>query len=208
VTGLTASTDFPIGSVGTHFQSTNNAATLCGTSTNPPATAAFVDALDTTQAGLAQIVYGTYFGGCGLKLSGGGGSVGFGDAPTDIHVKGDKIYIAGTTTGGIIAGSFPLSANVLPCGPEVVGTATPFATPNPPATESKLQQRTCYRRHRRAGKDSADGIRNRTGYGAGDRGQPADILGAAGRVGTDGCRGRRHAGFERPYRGGGIHVLE
>ena len=133
VTGLTASTDFPIGTVGTHFQSTNHAGTFCGGAANPPATAGFVDALDTTQAGLAQIVYGTYFGGCGLRLTApaSSGSVGFGDAPTDIHVAGDKVYIGGTTTGGIIANSFPLSANVLPCGAQA-GTATPTATPNPP----------------------------------------------------------------------------
>ena len=47
VTGLTASTNFPLGSVGTPFQATNKAGTSCGGSgvtpnPNAPATAGFV----------------------------------------------------------------------------------------------------------------------------------------------------------------------
>ncbi len=127
VTGLTASTNFPLGSVGTPFQSTNQAGTSCGSSgvapnPNAPATAGFVTKLDTTFAGLNQIRYGTYFGGCGVyflgssvPIVGGSGSLGFGDASLDIAVAGSNVYITGITTGGTVANSFPLSANVKAC---------------------------------------------------------------------------------------------
>ena len=126
VTGLTASTNFPLGSVGTPFQSTNNAGTSCGggggaPNPNAPATAGFVTELDKADAGLAQIRYGTYFGGCGIYFLGssgplgGSGSLGFGDASLDIALAGSNVYITGITTGGIVANSFPLSSNVKAC---------------------------------------------------------------------------------------------
>ena len=123
---MTASTNFPLGSVGTPFQSTNNAGTSCGGSggapnPNAPATAGFVTKLTTTFAGLAQIRYGTYFGGCGVFFLGssapfgGSGSLGFGDASLDIALAGSNVYITGITTGGTVANSFPLSTNVKAC---------------------------------------------------------------------------------------------
>src|SRR5277367_3241630 len=126
VTGLTASTNFPLGTVGTPFQSTNNAGTSCGGSggapnPNAPATAGFVTKLDPTFSALAQIRYGTYFGGCGIFFLGssgpfgGSGSIGFGDASLDIALAGSNVYITGITTGGTVANSFPLSANVKTC---------------------------------------------------------------------------------------------
>ena len=126
VTGLTASTNFPLGTVGTPFQSTNNAGTSCGGSggapnPNAPATAGFVTKLDPTFAALAQIRYGTYFGGCGIFFLGssgpfgGSGSIGFGDASLDIALAGSNVYITGVTTGGTVANSFPLSTNVKAC---------------------------------------------------------------------------------------------
>jgi hypothetical protein len=127
VTGLTASTNFPLGSVGVPFQATNQAGTSCGgaggaPNPNAPATAGFVDNLDTSFAGLNQIRYGTYFGGCGVfflgssvPIVGGSGSLGFGDASLDIAVAGSSVYITGITTGGTVANSFPLSTNVKAC---------------------------------------------------------------------------------------------
>src|SRR5215469_9321780 len=140
VTGLTASTNFPVGAVGTPFQSTNQAGTTCGgaggaPNPNPPATAGFVSELDPTQIGAAQIRYGTYFGGCGVFVTsslcpfGGTGSLGFGDAALDIAVTpnalpagseapivvSDTVYITGVTTGGTVANSFPLSTAVKAC---------------------------------------------------------------------------------------------
>src|SRR5208283_3591580 len=109
VTGLTASTNFPLGAVGTPFQSTNNAGTSCGAAgapnPNAPATAGFVTKLTTSFAGLNQIRYGTYFGGCGIFFKGsqgplgGSGSIGFGDASLDIALAGSSVYITGVTTG-------------------------------------------------------------------------------------------------------------
>ena len=103
-----------------------NAGTSCGGSgvapnPNAPATAGFVTKLDTSFAGLAQIRYGTYFGGCGVYFLGssapfgGSGSLGFGDASLDIALAGSNVYITGITTGGTVANSFPLSTNVKAC---------------------------------------------------------------------------------------------
>jgi len=118
VTGLTASTDFQgiPGSV-PPFQSANEAETFCESSPQPnaPATAAFLEEIDTSQTNLAQIRYSTYFGGCGVAVVGQAGSIGFGDVATDIAVTGGKVFITGATTGGIISGSFPLSSNAAAC---------------------------------------------------------------------------------------------
>src|SRR5262249_43828104 len=81
VTGLTASTDFRNipGTVGTPFQSTNQANANAG----PPATALFITQLNPKAAGAAQVRYSTYFSGKGTKLTPpfGSGNLGFGDAP-------------------------------------------------------------------------------------------------------------------------------
>jgi hypothetical protein len=120
LTGLTASTNFQVSA---HpFQSVNEAGTRTDCSPdntpNPPASAAFIARLDPSKTALGQIVYSTYFGGCGIKLTvpGDSGSIGFGDAATDIRELGDKVYITGATASGTHAShDFPLSANALAC---------------------------------------------------------------------------------------------
>jgi hypothetical protein len=127
VTGLTASTNFPV--TATAFQKTNQAATSCGSATpNPPATAAFITQMDPTKPGnpsKAQLLYSTYFGGCGTTLSVDGIGVGIGDVPTDIAVSlSGKVFITGATTSGTTGGTgankFPLSVNAADCNSNIL----------------------------------------------------------------------------------------
>jgi len=125
VIGLTASTNFPV--TKNAFQSTNQAATACGAFANPPATAAFVTEISQPAApSNPEIVYSTYFGGCGWSLGTFLGSIGLGDVPTDIAVSNGEVYITGATTSANASSNpgkpnpedpFPLSANVANCGP-------------------------------------------------------------------------------------------
>ncbi len=76
--------------------------------------------LDTTKTTTAQVLYSTYFGGCGIKVAPpmgtGTGSLGFGDAGIDLKVLGHKVYMTGATTSGTNAGQdFPLSTNAKAC---------------------------------------------------------------------------------------------
>jgi hypothetical protein len=119
VAGVTASTDFEwipgVSATATAFDQSNEAATGCDTTVNPPATAAFVVEIDTTQTNQSQgsqsnpsqIIYSTYFGGCGFRISVpdlktglSTGSIGFGDTATDIAVSSGKVFLTGTAASG------------------------------------------------------------------------------------------------------------
>ncbi len=111
VTGFTASSDFQVpGTSQPAYQSTNQAEAT-PSSAGAPATAAFITELDTTQSGLKQILYSTYFSGLGVYSIGLPVRIGFGDAAVDIQVvsgqSGDKVYITGAATSQ----GFPVSAN-------------------------------------------------------------------------------------------------
>ncbi len=106
VTGFTASSNFQVaGTQSAAFQATNN--TEQGMpAAGPPATAAFITELDTTQNGLNQVLYSTYFSGFGVFASTLFGQVGFGEAATDIQVVNGNVYITGAATSRT---GFPLS---------------------------------------------------------------------------------------------------
>ena len=133
VAGLTASTDFTGipgtagATTGSPYDIENQAATGCNHGTNAPATAAFFLQIDPTQQSQSQILYSTYFGGCGVTISIPDPynpippgkpqiikTLGIGDAATDIAVSNGKVFITGTTTGGAFD-VFPLSANISAC---------------------------------------------------------------------------------------------
>jgi hypothetical protein len=132
VAGLTASTDFAgipgaAGATeGSAYDIDNQAGTGCDHGTNAPATAAFFLQIDTTKQTQSQILYSTYFGGCGVTISIPDPynpipgkpqiikTLGIGDAASDIAIVGGKVFITGTTTGGELD-AFPLSANVAAC---------------------------------------------------------------------------------------------
>ena len=202
VTGLTASTNFPLGSVGTPFQSTNNAGTSCGGSggapnPNAPATAGYVEKLDTSFAGLNQIRYGTYFGGCGIFFLGsqgpvgGSGSIGFGDASLDIALAGSNVYITGVTTGGMVANSFPLSTNVKACTHQV----------------RTIQKPELWDHHRQRPLCSAHGLRDRAYSRCRIRARRAHIFDLARRDGRGRWRYRHQGRFQLGYRSRGAHLL-
>ncbi len=121
VAGLTASTDFTGipgaagATTGSPYDIENQAGTGCNHGTNAPATAAFFLQIDPTQQSQSQILYSTYFGGCGVTISIPDPynpippgkpqitkTLGIGDAATDIAIAGGKVFITGTTTGGAI----------------------------------------------------------------------------------------------------------
>jgi len=107
ISGSAGSTDFPIaGSAAPAFQSTNLAA--ASGNAGAPATSGFVSELDPTQTGTAQLLYSTYFGGNGFKISIPPFVLGVGDAAVDIALSGGKVFITGATTSTT---EFPLSAN-------------------------------------------------------------------------------------------------
>ena len=92
--GVTASTDFTPGKAATVFQSANAAEAAAG----GPATAGLIAELDTTKALLNQILYRTYFGGGGLKITAEpffSWSIGVGNAIVDLETTGTLLYVTG-----------------------------------------------------------------------------------------------------------------
>lgn len=106
VTGLTASTDFPLkGSITTTLPSAYGSA--------------FVSRIDTTQAGTNSLIYSTYLGGSG-KGSSGAISYPYGDAGWGITVdSSNNAYVVGITTSI----DLPTTSNaLLKTAPSAVGT--------------------------------------------------------------------------------------
>jgi Abnormal spindle-like microcephaly-assoc'd, ASPM-SPD-2-Hydin len=109
VSGLTASTNFPVEGVAgvattnPPYQPHNQPEANVGT----PATTGFITELDpSATAGLDQIVYSTYFGGTGFSLD---GPVGLGDAIGAMAEYQGIVYVTGLTTSASGAGTFPTS---------------------------------------------------------------------------------------------------
>ncbi len=110
VAGVTASTNFTAGTFASPFEASNQAEAGAGA----PATAGFIAELDTSKAGLNQVVYRTYFGGGGLQLippAPATGTIGVGDAIVDLATTGPRVYVTGATASGTVPSGFPLSAN-------------------------------------------------------------------------------------------------
>jgi hypothetical protein len=115
VTGLTASTNFPVNgvtgvsTVNPPFEATNKANTTSGA----PAFTGFVTELAPSgTAGLGQLVYSSYFGGTGDKLD---MEIGVGDAIGGMAEHNGIVYLTGLTTSGSTGSGgsteFPLTGN-------------------------------------------------------------------------------------------------